>query len=632
MSPDLSSVIFSMFVGGSGTDAAHTIKLDQARNVFLAGGTTSLNFPVTAGAAQGMLSGDVDGWIAKVAASGNAIINATFTGRSNYDQIFFLDLDPHEDVYVFGQTTSPDFIKKPDTVFHEVNGGQFIQKFSNNLGSLMISTVFGAGRGVPDISPTAFLVNDCQNVFLAGWGGVLNNFNLGRPDWGKWTGSNTTGLTITAEALQKTTTGNDFYLMVLDRSLSNLLYATWLGGKQSVTHVDGGTSRFDKNGIVYQAVCSSCGGFDNDFPTTPGAHSRTNNSNNCNNLAFKLDLSSLKAIIQPNSLQLNMPGITNICFPDTLMFENLSLGGERYLWDMGDGRQFATDNQKPFQYFYKQPGIYTVWLKAVDAGTCKIRDSTFVKITVDRVEAVVSDDVTICENTSALLHASGAATYAWTSEDGTFQATGPDVTVSPGQQTDYYVSMTDDNSDCILKDTITVDVIPLIVPEFDVLSNGECTPVPAITVRSTTVLEEGDQFYIDFGDGYTADTEIAEHTYEHDGVYTVKLVGIRDFCVSEKIISVPAFRLRVPNVITPEVKDGINDTFKVLFGNEGMVKPGDFGFNVSLTVYNRWGRKLYHAYPYNNDWNADGLEPGIYFFELKVDRYTFCKSWLEVIR
>ncbi|MFN4957981.1 MAG: hypothetical protein ACK5ZY_11920, partial [Cyclobacteriaceae bacterium] len=67
---------------------------------------------------------------------------------------------------------------------------------------------------------------------------------------------------------------------------SQFLYGTFLGGSQSKTHVDGGTSRFDKGGVVYHAVCSGCAAFNStggptsDFPTTANAWSRFNQSAN----------------------------------------------------------------------------------------------------------------------------------------------------------------------------------------------------------------------------------------------------------------------------------------------------------------------------------------------------------------
>ena len=83
--------------------------------------------------------------------------------------------------------------------------------------------------------------------------------------------------------------GFDFYLLVIERDFGgpDPLYGSYIGGSSANEHVDGGTSRFDKNGVVYQSVCGGCGGF-SDFPTTPGAF-RSNSATNCNNLIFKFD-------------------------------------------------------------------------------------------------------------------------------------------------------------------------------------------------------------------------------------------------------------------------------------------------------------------------------------------------------
>lgn len=51
---------------------------------------------------------------------------------------------------------------------------------------------------------------------------------------------------VSGDAVQKTTDGNDFYIIVLGRDAETLLYATYFGGDVTGDHVDGGTSRFDK--------------------------------------------------------------------------------------------------------------------------------------------------------------------------------------------------------------------------------------------------------------------------------------------------------------------------------------------------------------------------------------------------
>src|SRR5690606_18714714 len=197
LSHNLDEQIWGAFLGGSGADAAYTLKLAANGEVLVAGGTMSADFPVTAGCYQGTHAGDADGWIARISADGQSLLSATFTGTSSYDQIYFLDVNENGDVYTYGQTAGSDF---PVTagVYSNPNSGQFIQKLTPDLSALVFSTVFGSGRGIPDISPTAFLVNECNNLYMTGWGGVVNSAT------NHWQ-SDTRGMPLTPDAYQTTT-------------------------------------------------------------------------------------------------------------------------------------------------------------------------------------------------------------------------------------------------------------------------------------------------------------------------------------------------------------------------------------------------------------------------------------------
>ena len=156
----------------------------------------------------------------------------------------------------------------------------------------------------------------CGNIYISGWGGSTNR-----------TGNNpnltgyTFGMPITFDAIQTATDGSDFYLMVLSKDAENLLYGTYFGGSAN-EHVDGGTSRFDKNGIVYQAVCASCGFPNTNFPTTPGSWSQVDNSNNCNLGVFKLDI-----YIPPSIISVDASPTASGCVPLTVNFQSASLSG-----------------------------------------------------------------------------------------------------------------------------------------------------------------------------------------------------------------------------------------------------------------------------------------------------------------
>jgi len=233
----LDCILWSEVAPLRGIDAAIS-GLANARNLFVAGGTASFDFPTTSGVYQTTFGGDVDGWIAQVSGDGSSILRSTFTGTPTFNQVYFLDLDMQENVYVYGQTTGS--FPVTSGVYSNPNSGQFVQKFDNTLATLSFSTVFGSGIGIPNISPTAFIVNDCVNIFLSGWGGQINS------QLGFWN-SSTNHMPVTPDAYQKNTSGSDFYFMVLSSDASQLLYATYLGGADSRTHVDGGTCRFDKS-------------------------------------------------------------------------------------------------------------------------------------------------------------------------------------------------------------------------------------------------------------------------------------------------------------------------------------------------------------------------------------------------
>jgi hypothetical protein len=539
LAPDLSSIIWSSYVGGSGFDASYSIKFDGDGNVVLAGGTTSVDFPVTAGAYQETFNGIVDGWIARMSGDGSTILNATFTGTLSFDQVYFIDLNAGGDVFCFGQTAGNTPVTSG--VYNNPHSGQFLQKFSPDLSTMEFSTVFGSGSTgglvIPNISPTAFLVNDCDNIYMSGWGGLINS----DPGLGFWQ-SSTNGMPITDDAYQKTTSGSDFYFMVLNGDATQLVYSTYLGGNSSKTHVDGGTSRFDKYGIVYHAVCSGCaafnetGGSTSDFPTTPNAHSRVNLSSNCNNAAFKFDLSSLRALFETNNTALTMPGFNNVCYPDTIVFQNISIGGKSISWDFGDGTLVdQTDTDPKWLYHqYQEEGQYQVKLKITDLSTCSQTDSIIKVISYYKADIHVGEGGFVCEGESFQLTAEGGIDYAWKSKDGTFSSAEQSPLAWPTDDASYYVTVTDANG-CSKTDTINVTLIRDVKalfqtynPDFSISEYDHVCYPDSIRFKNQSI--NGVTYTWDFGDGTTlnatnSDTASLFHSYEQPGVYQVRLTA-----------------------------------------------------------------------------------------------------------
>src|SRR5438874_2280243 len=252
MSPDLSTLLFSTYLGGDGNDAAYVLDINPVNgNLYVAGGTESStnSFPGNhAGTIGPNYSGGIDGFVAII--SGTSLLRSAFLGTSSYDQVYGIKFDKNGFPYVMGQTTGtwPHI----NAAYFNNGGKQFIAKLKPDLSAYVYSTVFGSGSVLPNISPTAFLVDHCENVYVSGWGGC---FCQGSPATFAYPNAGTAGLPVTPNAIKGTTDGRDFYFFVLKKDAGSQLYGSFFGETNSygTDHVDGGTSRFDQNGIIYQA-------------------------------------------------------------------------------------------------------------------------------------------------------------------------------------------------------------------------------------------------------------------------------------------------------------------------------------------------------------------------------------------
>ncbi len=375
-SPDLSQLLWSTYVGGGGSDALYSIKLDTGF-IYAGGGTNSTNLDTTDRVLYSTNQGGVDGFLVKVNKNDFQLNKLSYFGTPEYDQVYFIDLDSRGTLYATGQTEGS--IQPSPGTYGQKDKGQFITRMSKDLDSTYFITGFGSRNRKPDLSPSAFLVDKCNHIYFSGWGSNV------RPDLNP---GSTAGLEITADAVQKTTDSNDFYILVLDQDASSLLYSTYFGGDETDDHVDGGTSRFDKRGVIYQSVCSSCPEDNepghNDFPVTPNAAFIQNVSPRCSNASFKIDLQISDAVEARFTVT---PRI--LCKPLLAQFENLSSPGKQYLWDFGDGSKDTSF--LPPDHLYDKPGKYIISLTAIDSISCNFSDKyTLDVVVLDKPEAKFS--------------------------------------------------------------------------------------------------------------------------------------------------------------------------------------------------------------------------------------------------
>lgn len=456
LSANLSNLIWSTYSGGTGIESAYSLQLASDNSVYFVGSTTSEDLPTSPNGYQPVKDVYVDGYVGHISADGSQLLNCTYNGTLGYDQNYFVQLDTEGNVYIVGQSVG-DYPISPN-VYSNPNSKQFIQKFNPTLTTSIWSTQVGSGSGTINFSPSAFLVSNCGQIYLSGWGGTLSS-----P-----TGS-TNNLPTSPDAFQTTTDGNDFYLMVLAPDAESLIYGTFLGGPDSPEHVDGGTSRFDKNGTVYQAVCAGCFG-NSDFPTTPGVWSQTNGSALCNLAVIKFKLSAVNAVAEIDGPDIVCPGsIFNL--------NNLSVDADSYLWTFSDGN---TSTEESLTYSFADPGTYNIKLLASNQSGCIFPDSTMITVEVIAPPNVqITDPAPVCPGQTVQLEASGADTWQWIPVTGLSSATVANPIFSGSQSTNYtLIGNGDCGSDTALVN-VTVGNLNTGVNDDKVICPGESVQLEA---------------------------------------------------------------------------------------------------------------------------------------------------------
>jgi hypothetical protein len=254
-------LVYGAFLGGSDNDYAYSITVDTQGCAYISGETCSFDFPmdVTVGGlpAPGYnqsFSGDYDAFVVKLNASGTELLYSTYLGGSKYEHVSSLAIDTAGNAYIAGYTLSSDFpmdvsvgglsVSGYDQSFHGERDA-FVVKLNASGEELLYSTYLGENS---TDKANSIAVDSMGNAYIAGTTRG-SDFPMDVTVGG-----------LPAPGYNQSFSGDgDAFVVKLNASGSELLYATFLGGHST----DSATSlAIDTAGNAYISgeTCSS------DFP------------------------------------------------------------------------------------------------------------------------------------------------------------------------------------------------------------------------------------------------------------------------------------------------------------------------------------------------------------------------------
>lgn len=291
--------------------------------------------------------------------------------------------------------------------------------------------------------------------------------------------------------------------------------------------------------------------------------------------------------------------VQDVCYGDTSVFVDSTTIDNGYLvsynWTFGDATNSNSVLQSP-SYLYLNPGEYYVTLKTESNEGCLSIFTDTAVVYETPVAAFNHNDVCLNEavqfqNNS--FYASGTPFYDWQFDDGNMSsARNPEYTYRDSGFYDVTLTVTSPEQ-CYDQVTHTVEIFPLPVPEA-------VAQEPTVSKGfSTQLAATGGVSYLwsPAASLNRADVQTPVATPLQTTNYNVVAVDSNG-CVNDTSVTVEVdadYKIIATNVITPD-GNGINDRWKI----ENIGTYGD----CSISIYNRWGQKVYSEDGYNNTWEG----------------------------
>jgi len=222
ISADGTTLEYSTYLGGSGSDSGNAIAVDASGNAYVAGGTNSTNFPFTPGVVQTGPPVGFDAFVLELNSTGSALTFSTYLGGNGDDAALGIAVDT-SGVYVVGSTASTNFPYTTTagfqpTILGSPNG--FVTKL-NSSGSAFVYSSYLGGSG--DVA-NAVAVDSSNQAYVTG--ATLNNSN-------NFPTKNPLQQLCGGAASDCGGSQYDAFVTVVDAAGTGLVYSSFLGGKSA---------------------------------------------------------------------------------------------------------------------------------------------------------------------------------------------------------------------------------------------------------------------------------------------------------------------------------------------------------------------------------------------------------------
>lgn len=300
-----------------------------------------------------------------------------------------------------------------------------------------------------------------------------------------------------------------------------------------------------------------------------------------------------------------------------------------YSWNFGDG-ETSTETQ-PGEYKYNDWGDYDITLEA-ESEHCYDEVTHSISIIAPTPRANFKTDTKegcmplTVEFTDQSLY---AEEYDWDFDDGG-TSENPNPTYTFEEAGTYYVKQTiegEGGEDYAYK-TIRVHQIPEVKFEIE----PRTVMLPDEEIKCYNFSKYGEYYTWHFGDGNRSEEKNPTHLYEELGEFDIKLVaeseeGCIDSLRKEDYVEVQGKgRIEFPNAFTPSTtgpSDGYWEEGSELdLQNEIFHPVGEGIVEYKLTIFNKWGEKLFESNDYNIGWDGyyqGRLQPqDVYIWKVKA--------------